>query len=317
MTDAGGGRQPTSGAEWRKLLRQHADLLKHLRDFMAEHGVMEVDTPMLTAAPNWDPSVASFAVPLIDGSHVYLRSSPESAMKCLLAAGSDAIYSMGKVFRRDERGRWHEPEFTMLEWYRPGFDRQQLQDEVSALLASLGLPVPSLLSYQQAFVRHAGIDPHAASAGELEAVARRCLSDAPRCRDRREWLDWLLTAVVVPACGSAPFFLCDYPADSPAQAALLPDPPARADRFELFINGMETANGCVELREADEFLRRWRHENESRRRYHEPELPLDHDLLHAMRQGLPPCAGVALGVDRLLLALHGGDRLADVNAFLR
>ena len=302
--------------ELQRRLRERAALLQHLREFMAGRGIMEVEAPVLADAPNWDPSVDFFSVPLGEGRLAYLQSSPESAMKRLLAAGSGPIYSMGKVFRRDERGRWHEPEFTMLEWYRPDFSRQQLQEEVSALLSSLGIPAPSSISYQQAFTRYVGIDPYTSKVTEVEAVARQHGGTAvPNCTEYSEWLDWLLTTVVIPAHGSEPFFLCDYPSLSPVQAALLPEPPPRTDRFELFIDGMEIANGCSELRDAEEFTRRYQWENECRHRRGEEELPMDHGVLSALRRGLPPCAGVALGVDRLLLALNKGKKLTDLSPF--
>ena len=247
----------------------------------------------------------------------YLQTSPEYAMKRLLAAGSGAIYQICKVFRDGERGRRHNPEFTMLEWYRPGFDHHRLMDEVDALLqAVLGAAAAERISYADAFRRHAGIDPHAASDGELRSrVAALGVSGIAEL-DRDDLLNLLLTHTVEQRLGvSRPTFLFDYPASQAALARIRPGDPPVAERFEVFIDGVELANGFHELADPDEQRRRFAADLEERRRRGLPEVAVDERLLAALAAGLPDCAGVALGVDRLVMLKAGTRNIADVIAF--
>lgn len=302
----------SAGEDWRPcaaapLLRRRAALLARLRAFMAAREILEVETPLLCAFPAAESQIRSFRVVAAGGEGGYLRASPESDMKRLLAAGLGPIYQLGRVFRRGERSPLHEPEFTVLEWYRPGFDQYRLMDEVAELLRELGLPAPARLSYRDAFRRYAGLDPWTASAAELAAAASaQGLRRAAR-RARRENLDLLLAVRVGPRLGrERPQFLCDFPADQALQAHVAAGDPPVAERFELFVRGVEIADGCRELTDAAELERRLR--GGSRR------AP-DTGLLAAVRHGLPEGAGVALGVDRLLLTLSGAERLAEVIAF--
>jgi lysyl-tRNA synthetase class 2 len=226
-----------------------------LRRFFAERGVLEVETPALSAAAVTDLHLHSVACRLdADDRPLYLQTSPEYAMKRLLAAGSGAIYQICKVFRDGERGRRHNPEFTMLEWYRPGWDHHRLMDEVDDLLqAILGVQPGERVSFGDAFRRHAGVDPHAASDGELRSrVAALGVAGLAEL-DRDDLLNLLLSHVVEPHLGCGrPSFLFDYPASQAALARVRPGDPPVAERFEVFIDGLELANGFHELADPGE-----------------------------------------------------------------
>lgn len=241
-------------------------------------------------------------------------------MKRLLAAGSGSIYQLGKVFRNGEAGRRHNPEFTLLEWYRPGFDLHALMDEMDALMASLlGTPAAERLSYAEAFIRYAGIDPHAATAAELQRIASvekfsESLSLAGD--DRDGWLDLLLTHLVEPHLGKErPIFIFDYPPSQAALARIRPGNPPVAERFELYIDGIELANGYHELGDAREQRYRFEADRARRRDARLSDVPVDERLLAALEHGLPDCSGVALGVDRVLMIAAQARALDEVMAF--
>lgn len=293
-----------------------------LRAFFKARDVLEVETPILSRHATVDPRIDSFAT----RNDLWLQTSPEFAMKRLLAAGSGPIYQIARAFRIDEAGRHHNPEFTLLEWYRPGFDHWQLIDEVEALLHSLGV-APSArferLSYREAFMRHAGVDPFSAP---LAILARVC-ADAvpgglPAAPDRegmpaRDYhLDLLMSHVVGPALGTdVPVVLYDFPASQAALARVRPDDPPVAERFELFWRGIELANGFHELSDAAEQRRRFVDDCRQRLDEGREAPPFDAELLNALEAGLPDCAGVALGLDRLLMLILGHEHLGDVLAF--
>ncbi len=302
-------------------LKSRAAMLAAAREFFAERGVLEVETPVLSAAAVSDPQIESLATRVAGiTAPLYLCTSPEYAMKRLLAAGSGDIYQICKVFRDAERGRWHNPEFTLLEWYRLEFDDAALMSEVEALVGALLAPYRHLkpaerLSYSAALRRHAGIDADA-SEGDLAEAARRhgivCQADL----DRDAKLDLLMGLVVGPRLGSErPCFICDYPASQAALARLKPGSPPVAARFELYLDGVELANGFHELGASGE--QRERFVQDLRRRHARGQLqpPLDERLLAALAAGLPDCAGVALGVDRLVAVALAAPRLADAMAF--
>lgn len=306
----------------RQALRQRAALLADLRRFFAEREVLEVETPLLAAATVADLHLHSLSCRLEGpggGTRFFLQTSPEYAMKRLLAAGSGSIYQISKAFRDGEAGRLHNPEFTMLEWYRAGFDHHALMDEVEALLRTvLSCPPGERYTYREVFGHHLGLDPHRASVDELASVARERGIEfggaAPTARD--EWLQLLLAECIEPCFDlDRPTFLTDFP---PSQAALarvrLGDPPV-AERFEVYLGGVELANGFHELADAAEQRRRFESDLEKRRRAGLPEVPLDERLLAALEAGLPDCAGVALGVDRLLMLVTGAADLAEILAF--
>src|SRR3546814_735363 len=245
-------------------------------------------------------------------------------MKRLLADGSGPIWQIAPVFRVDEQGRHHNPEFTMLEWYRPGFDHQRLMDEVEALLRSCGAPDAcwSRLSYRQAFERDAGFDPHALSADQLRSRLQDRRVQEPEhlsndeLADRDFWLDLWMSHVVGPQLGrGAPTFVYDFPASQAALAHVRDGDPPVAERFELFWQGLELANGFHELTDAGEQQRRFEADQQWRRQRGRVAPPYDRHLIDALQAGLPPCAGVALGIDRLLMLLRGVGSLEDVIAF--
>ncbi len=304
----------------RQMLAQRARLLERIRAFMKERGILEVETPVLGRFGNPDPNLHSFVArsPGTDDPEdaFYLQTSPEFYMKRLVAAGSGPVYQIGKVFRAAEAGRLHEPEFTMLEWYRPGFDHRAIMDEIAELLQALQLPEAERRSYAGVFGEHTGLDPHLAGDDALyRAAAESGLN--PDGADRNLLLDHLFSRLVCPHLGrQRPCFVYDFPACQAALARLRSGPGHElAERFELFINTMEIANGYNELTEYHEQDSRFGAENRRRRRKGLPEVPPDPGLLAALQSGLPDCAGVAVGIDRLLMVMTGAACLQDVLAF--
>ncbi len=315
------------GADWRPTagmaaLRRRADMLARARAFFAARGVLEVETPILSAAAVSDPQIESLATEVagLPGRR-YLGTSPEFPMKRLLAAGSGDIYQIGKVFRDGERGRWHNPEFTMIEWYRLGFDDHALMSEVEALAGHLlapqrALPPAERLTYAEALRRHAGVDAHRASEAQLDEAARRAGVACEGDLDRDAKLDLLMGLVVGPKLGRGrPCFVCDYPASQAALARLKQDEPPVAARFEFYLDGIELANGFHELANAGEQRARFLGDLAARDRMGRPGRPLDERLLAALAAGMPDCAGVALGFDRLVAIGLGASRLDEAMAF--
>lgn len=318
------------------MLHLRARLLAAIREFFAARAVLEVDTPVLSHAAGTDPQLHSFmtrysgphAGPLPSGGGVplFLHTSPEFPMKRLLAADSGPIYQICKVFRNEECGRWHNPEFTLLEWYRPGYDHHALMDEVEALVthvASRMWGTSERTSYGALFMHHAGIDPHTASISEiLQCAHAHGVGDvaglSPAARDA--WLDLLLTHTVLPQLAPGRLhFIYDYPASQAALARIRAPEPGQpyplAERFELIVNGIELANGFHELSDSAEQRRRFEQDNVRRRAEGLPLMPLDEPLLEALAHGLPLCAGVALGIDRLLMLMAGASHIGEVVAF--
>ena len=303
-------------------LVQRANMLRTARTFFEQRGVLEVETPILSAAAVSDPQIESLATQIAGlPGHRYLCPSPEYAMKRLLAAGSGDIYQICKVFRDAEFGRWHNPEFTMIEWYRLGFDDAALMDELEALLGQLLAPERRLataerLSFSAALQRHAGVDAFDSSDEDLLDAARRHDIHCDGELDRDARLDLLMGFVVGPRLGrERPCFVCDYPASQAALARLKPGQPQVAARFELYLDGLELANGFHELAQPEEQRARFMHDLALRRARGQAQPPLDENLLAALEQGLPDCAGVALGFDRVVAIALAADRLADAMAF--
>jgi lysyl-tRNA synthetase class 2 len=301
-------------------LQRRAAMLAAARGFFASRGVLEVETPILSAAAVSDPQIESLVTQVAGVGRLHMATSPEYAMKRLLAAGSGDIYQICKVFRDAERGRWHNPEFTLVEWYRLGFDDAALMTEVETLvgclLAPLRLEAAERLSYSAALQRHAGVDAHRASDAELTDAARRhgivCRAEL----DRDAKLDLLMGLVVGPRLGvERPCFICDYPASQAALARLKPGLPPVAARFELYLNGVELANGFHELVNPGEQRARFDQDLTLRRARGQVQSPLDERLLAALAAGMPDCAGVALGFDRVVAIALGAPRLADAMAF--
>jgi lysyl-tRNA synthetase class 2 len=310
-----------------EVLRLRAQLLARVRGFFAERGVMEVDTPTLSGAAVTDPHLHSFvttAAAPAAGPVLYLQTSPEFPMKRLLAAGSGCIYQIAKVFRDGEYGRLHNPEFSLLEWYRLGFDLSRLMAEVADLVTALlpdrlSLQAPEYLSYRAAFERYLGLDPHTAGVAELAAcAATQALRTPPGMPpdDPNPWLDLLLSHCIEPRLGQGRLsFIYDYPAAQAALARIRPGQPPVAERFELYLNGIELANGFHELSDPAEQRRRFERDNRLRAARQLPPMPVDERLLAALESGLPDCAGVALGLDRLLMITAGKTCLQDVLSF--
>ncbi len=324
--DASGDWQPVATLE---VLKLRARMLERMRAFFAQRAVLEVETPAFSSTANTEPALASFSTrytgPLFPrGQTFYCHTSPEFPMKRLLAAGSGSIYQICKVFRDGESGRLHNPEFTMLEWYRVGFDHLQLMDEAVALItetlaAHRALAAPEKLTYRAAFERHVGIDPLTADNRTLAgAIARHAIRiDLDIEHENPDLLrDLLLTHVVEAQLGRGRISVIhDYPASQAALARVRPGNPPVAERFELYLDGIELANGFHELTDAGEQQRRFEHDQTRRKAAGLPEVPVDTRLLAALRAGLPDCAGVALGFDRLVMLAAGAKNLHDVLAF--
>lgn len=300
----------------REALERRAALLGRIRAFFAARGVVEVETPLLGSATVTDPHLTSFRVAGGE-SPLYLQTSPELAMKRLLAAGSGPVYQLAKAFRQGEAGRLHNPEFTILEWYRPGWDHHALLDEVDALLAEvLGTPAAERVTYAELFARHLGVDAHRDGAERLRAAAAGHGLGEVGGLDRDGWLQLLLSHVVEPRLGRGrPSFVLDFPVSQAALARVRDGDPPVAERFEVYVEGVELANGFHELADPAEQRRRFERDLAERRARGLAEVPIDERLLAALESGLPDCAGVALGVDRLAMLEAGAGSLAEVMAF--
>jgi lysyl-tRNA synthetase class 2 len=304
-------------------LRLRAGLLAATRSFFAERSVLEVDTPALVRHAVTDRHIHSAQVQLPGhGAPLFLHTSPEYAMKRLLAAGSGDIFQIAHVFRGNESSRLHNAEFTLIEWYRCGYSMQQLMREV-AQLAALLLDLPcdapfEALSYQQAFQRALDCDPLVATDGALRALAlgqRLAPQLAARCQ-RDELLDWLMGSVVGPGLGAERLcFVHRYPASQAALARLDADDARVALRFELYYRGIELANGFEELTDAEQQRERFQADRAQRLGCGLPAPEIDQALLDALAAGLPPVAGVAVGFDRVLLLRSGERELAAVLTF--
>lgn len=314
---------PTASLE---VLRQRAELLAGIRAFFDSRGFVEVDTPLLSADTVIDRHIDPIPVTLPDepanpnvGRKLWLQSSPEFAMKRLLAAGAEAIYQITHAFRAAERGPSHNIEFTILEWYRTGDSYLQgIQLLADFAFELIGRGRPTRITYRDAFLEFASVDPFTAEVVDLQEAMHQYEIDFPRtiADDRGGLLDLLLVQRVEPQLGIAqPTVLFDYPASGAALAKVRDGRPAVAERFELYANGLELANGYHELLDAGELRKRNRRTNQLRQADGKPALPEESRLLAAMNYGLPPCCGVALGVDRLLMLLTGAKQIDQTVAF--
>ena len=296
-------------------------MLERARRFFRARDVLEVATPALGCYPATDPNIDNVRIAELRGATVYLQTSPESFMKRLLADGYPDIYGICRVFRGGEVGRLHQPEFTMVEWYRHGFGLDAMITETVAFVAGL-LGQPALLDartveYGAAFRQFAGVDPLDAGIDELAdaAAADASLRDSLG-NDREAWLDLLLSRRFAPGFdGDRITVLRHFPASQAALARTCPANDRLADRFEVFYGGIELANGFVELRDAAEQRRRMLADLEKRRASAREPLPVDAPLLAALESGLPECAGVAVGFERLLMIASGADDIRDVLTF--
>ena len=306
-------------------LRLRAAVNALFRLYFAERDVLEVETPILSEAGNTEPNIESFTTHFtghVDaGSRLrWMRTSPEFALKRLLAAGVGDCYELGRVFRNGEAGGRHNPEFTMLEWYRLGWNETMLIDETVGLvrqaLVLVGREASVLsLTYRELFLQGLGLDPFEASDAALqEALSGQRVEAQGLTRD--DWLDLLITHRLQPAFPDDRITVVrDWPATQCALARVRPGDPPLAERFELYLGQHELANGYHELTDAEEQARRFQHDLAVRERRILSLPPMDHRLIDALRDGLPACAGVALGVDRLLMALMRTDLISDVLAY--
>jgi lysyl-tRNA synthetase class 2 len=305
------------------MLRLRAELLAHARHFFAERGVLEVDTPALIHHAVTEPNLHSAEVRLPGHpAPLFLHTSPEYAMKRLLAAGSGDIYQIAHVFRGEERSRLHNAEFTLIEWYRCGLSMQQLMLETAQLAAALlalptGAPAQQL-HYTEAFERELGCDVLTADEASVLALARARGLDAHAAAlcTRAELLDWLMGSVIGPRLGQQGLCLLHhYPAAQAALARLDPQNARLALRFELYYRGVELANGFEELADAAEQRQRFQIEQRERERRSLPPRDIDEALLAALAHGLPPVSGAALGFDRVLMLRAGASELSEVLPF--
>jgi len=317
--------QPTASLE---MLKIKARLLSKLRAFFADKDILEVQTPILSQAGNTEPTIETFVTQQQENSkHViqpsFLNTSPEFAMKRLLAAGCDSIYQITPAFRQDEQGKRHNPEFTLLEWYRIDFDHHALMGEVNALLRFvtkdfLNLERSQFYSYQDAMIKFADVDPFTASIEQLKSATENAGIEVIGMDDalHDSWLDLLMSQVVetnLPL--NCPVFIYDYPASQAALAKIRKGTPDVAERFELYINGMELANGFHELIDAEEQAERFHSQQLQRKELGLPGIPADHHLIEALKHGMPECAGVAIGLDRLLMVITGAEHINEVLTF--
>ncbi|TLM79212.1 EF-P lysine aminoacylase EpmA [Microbulbifer harenosus] len=310
--------QPTAPLE---NLRRRAALLADIRRFFSERQVLEMDVPILSRRATSDPHIDSITANC-SGEPAYMATSPEFGLKRLVAAGIGDCYYLGKAFRNGEAGGRHNPEFSMLEWYRVGWDDHRLMIEVGELLSwVLRIPQVRSYSYRALFLQHVGLDPHRASFAELKDAVARVLELSFEPAGRDECLDLLMSHHIEPRMdgdgGDRITLVYDFPATQAALARVEVDelgvPVAR--RFEAYVKGMELANGYWELTDAPEQQRRFEADHRFREAQGKPVYPFEERLVQALEAGLPNCAGVALGFDRLLMLACGARRIDEVIAF--
>jgi len=300
----------------RGLLESRAAILNRVRNFFAERNILEVETPLLANSSVTDPNIEIFETK--SQQKKYLQPSPEYAMKRLLCAGSGPIFQITKAFRSQEVGRYHNPEFTILEWYRPGYDYHKLMLEVFELIkVCLDRSKCEKISYREIFYSFLEVDPFTASKEELLSVARRYLDDVTSELTRTEILDLLMGNILQPKLGGEEVcFIFDYPEDQAALAKLrIDNGVAIAERFELFIDGVELANGYTELADASEQRMRFFSDNQLRIETSKEPRSIDERFMAALEAGLPFCSGVAVGLDRLLMLQAGCLSIGETLAF--
>jgi lysyl-tRNA synthetase class 2 len=308
------------------VLQFRAQMLSQLRVFFAQRNVLEVETPALYPLTNPDPMIEGFEVSGTQhhSDSLYLQTSPEFAMKRLLAASSGAIYQICRAYRKSESGRYHNPEFTILEWYRPGYTLHQLMAEVEDLLV-LVLPESCLqhqavsITYQAVFSKAVGIDPLSASIDDFVIAAEKLGHPEAQmiCAENQSaWLDFMFSHVVQPNLPQQRIvFVYNYPACQSALARLHPQQPEVAERVEVFINGVELGNGFQELIDSEEQRQRFIQQQRERREHGVTVPNLDEEFLAALDAGIPETAGIAIGLDRLLMLVCRKDNISQVLTF--
>ncbi len=311
-------------------LRARDRLLRATRSFFQDRGIVEVETPLLcrevAVEDHIDPISVRSDVNRENSEERFLVTSPELAMKRLLAAGSGPIFQLAHAFRKDEVGRLHNPEFTLLEWYRPGYSLEELMSEVGDLVrevGSVGAGISSgpfhQLTYQEAFLRWLHIDPLTSTVSELSSLGREKDLSVPAGMEEGsvdDWLNLLLVRCIEPELSKlGGVFLTRYPASQAALARVNPVDPRVAERFELYIDGVELANGYHELADASQQRKRFEEANRHRVDRGGAPIPIGEDFLAALDSGLPDCSGVALGFDRLVMKALGQAELSSVISF--
>lgn len=320
--------QPTAEIE---TLRLRARSLERVRQFFAERQVLEVETPLLCTAAVTDPHIASIPCQInsLLGQKLYLRTSPEFHMKRLLATGMPDIYQIGKAFRDDEIGVRHQPEFTLIEWYRLGFKLSEIIDETCALIMAISsgcsTPVSGVerIPYRELFLAKTGCDPLDEDSERFLQSARSALADQlePKLEQtlgqhRSTWLDLLMSQLVAPGLGrSGLSVVFDFPAEQAQLARLSPQNPRTSERFEVFHRGVELANGYRELTDPVQQRLRFDSDRQRRRELDLPDVEPDQALLQALEHGLPECSGVAMGLDRILMLCNGYGHIAETISF--
>lgn len=311
--------QPTANIE---ALKKRAQITQQIREFFAERQVLEVDTPLMCHTSIPDPNIHS--IPALyqaygeDGTQMYyLQTSPEFAMKRLLVAGIGSIYQICKAFRNGDYGRFHNPEFTMLEWYRIGFNMQQLMQEVDELLQLILKTKPAeMVTYQELFLQTLGVDPLNTSIENLKKIAEKHDVHMVGELDLDGWLQCLMSHAIEPKLGfDKPVMISHFPASQAALARVDENDPKVAHRFEVYVQGLELANGFYELSDAEEQRSRFQENLRQREKMQLPLLPLDEKFLTALEKGFPDCSGVALGVDRLIMLALNANAIREVLAF--
>jgi len=316
-----------SSLSW-KNAKARAEITQKIRQFFLEKNVIEVETPLLSNGTITDIYLDAFTsrydflsdTSPLNSSVMYLQTSPEFAMKRLLASGFGSIFQICKAFRHEEYGRHHNPEFTMLEWYRLGFDHFQLMDEVSQLLvAILSCQQPSQVSYQSVFLEHVAVDPLETSRGELISVIQQYnkleqwIVDEP---DNDILLQFIFSEIIEEKIGiTAPCFVYNFPSTQASLAKISPIDNRVAERFECYFQGLELVNGFHELTDESQQLSRFNNDNDVRLTKGLVNKPIDNNFIKALTHGLPECAGVAVGVDRLVMLALKVEHISDVISF--
>ena len=305
-----------------KNLLKRAKIIAEIRQFFTERGLLEVETPVLSEFGITDLHLSTFSTEFLapfgeQSKTLWLSTSPEYHMKRLLAAGSGPIFQISKVFRNEEAGNRHNPEFTMLEWYRPHFSMHRLINEVDDLLQQiLDCPPAESLSYQFVFQEYVGLDPLSAERSELIEAARKHNFMAEDNEDRDTLLQFLFSEVVEPQIGKdRPVAIYHFPSTQAALAQVSPEDQRVAERFEFYYKGLELANGFHELTDAREQRHRFELDNQQRTKHGLPVRDIDERFLAALEAGLPNSSGVALGVDRLIMVALGCEKINEVISF--
>lgn len=310
-------------------IKARASMLQNIRTFFNDLNVLEVETPSLSQSAVTDVHLHCFKTQFIGrnisdkpleggGVALYLQTSPEFHMKRLLATGIGSIYQVSKVYRNEESGRFHNPEFSLLEWYRVNFNHHQLMDEMALLLTLiLDCQAPTRCTYQDAFIEHLKVDPLTASITELKvAAAHLKLGDVLENETDKDTILQLLFCIAIESKigQDQPCFVYDFPASQAALARINTQDPRVADRFEVYYKSIELANGFYELNSSEEQLKRFEADNLSRKAMGLAEMPIDHKFVTCLDK-LPDCAGVALGLDRLLMLATNQSHIDDVLSF--